>query len=312
MKGITTLQKVTGKEHADICCVLLGLIIGLPLRAGQSAVRLIRAVRALLDFLYLAQYPAHTSETSKLLTDSLARFHANKSIFVDLGIRLHFRLPKLHALDHYLASIQLFGTTDNYDTQYSERLHIDLVKNAYRATNQKDEFTQMTVWLEIKEKVGCHEAYIQWRIRSQVSNPLPPKALVDSGKPPIHMSRNPSVKAVPFSLIISDYGATYFRDALARFVIRHRDPSLTTMQVERASASIYFAFRTVPVYHKIKLWIDNAQAFNISGQMMDVVHARPQRKDKQKRDVPGRFDTVLVNEGGGSSIGVAGYRVGQV
>lgn len=98
--------------------------------------------------MYLAQYTTHTSRTLRLLDDALAAFHANKSIFVDLGIRDHFHLPKLHSLDHYRRSIEFFGTKDNYDTQYSERLHIDMAKDAYRATNRKDELTQMTKWLE--------------------------------------------------------------------------------------------------------------------------------------------------------------------
>lgn len=165
LKGITTLQRVTGKEHGDMCRFLLALVIGLPLPGGNSPVRLVRALRALLDFLYLARYPAHTTETLSLLEDALRRFHANKDIFVQLGVRQHFKLPKLHALDHYVQSIKLFGTTDNYDTQYTERLHIDFAKDAYRATNRKDEFPQMTVWLERREKVSRHEAFINWRLR---------------------------------------------------------------------------------------------------------------------------------------------------
>ncbi|KAJ2978848.1 hypothetical protein NUW54_g11231 [Trametes sanguinea] len=117
LKGITKLQRVTGKEHSQMCRFLLGLVIGLPLPDGMSPARLLRAVRAMLDFLYLAQYPAHTTETPELLQDALRRFHANKSVFVDLGIRLNFKLPKLHSLEHYILSIVLFSTTDNYDTQ---------------------------------------------------------------------------------------------------------------------------------------------------------------------------------------------------
>lgn len=166
-KGISTMSRVTGKEHQDISRILLGLIIGLPLPNGASPARMVRATRALLDFLYLAQYSTHTSRTLRLLKDALAAFHANKSIFVDLGIRDHFHLPKLHSLDHYPRSIELFGTTDNYDTQYSERLHIDFTKDAYRATNHKDEFSQMTLWLERKEKIQRHEAYVAWRLQAR-------------------------------------------------------------------------------------------------------------------------------------------------
>ncbi|KAI0827979.1 hypothetical protein BC628DRAFT_1303926, partial [Trametes gibbosa] len=159
-KGISSMSRVTGKEHQDISRILLGLIVGLALPGGVSSARLVRATRALLDFLYLAQYTCHTSSTLKLLDEALTSFHANKQVFVALGIREHFKLPKLHFLEHYRRSIELFGTTDNYDTQYSERLHIDFTKEAYRASNRKDEFAQMTVWLQRKEKVLQHERYV--------------------------------------------------------------------------------------------------------------------------------------------------------
>jgi hypothetical protein len=48
----------------------------------------------------------------------------------------------------YALLIQLFGTTDNYNTEQSECLHIDFTKDTYRATNHKDEYSQMTKWLE--------------------------------------------------------------------------------------------------------------------------------------------------------------------
>ncbi|KAH7903904.1 hypothetical protein BJ138DRAFT_1119934 [Hygrophoropsis aurantiaca] len=148
MKGISGLARVSGTEHNQICRFLLGIIIDIRLPNNASPVRLVRAVRALLDFLYLSQYPCHTEETLRLLDKALNRFHDNKGIFVDLGIRTTFELPKLHSYRHYIRMIQQYGTTDNYNTEYTERLHIDLAKDAYRATNHKDEFAQMTVWLE--------------------------------------------------------------------------------------------------------------------------------------------------------------------
>ena len=152
-KGISSLSRVTGKEHADMCRILLGLVVDLDLPGGTSPIPLIHSIRSLLDFLYLAQYPMHTSETLRLLHQSLEQFHENKHIFVDLGIRNNFNLLKLHSLTHYVDSIKLFGTTDNYNTEYAERLHIDLAKDAYRVTNHQGEYTQMTVWLEQREKI---------------------------------------------------------------------------------------------------------------------------------------------------------------
>ena len=103
------LSHLSGKDHKNICCVLLGLIIGLPLPGGQVSSHVIRAVRALLDFLYLSQLPSHTTDTLRRLQDSLALFHDNKAVFVDLGMRRHFNFPKLHSLLHYVSSIMLFG-----------------------------------------------------------------------------------------------------------------------------------------------------------------------------------------------------------
>src|SRR5438477_11325021 len=135
-----------------MCRILLGLLVDLRLPDNQSPARLISAVRALLDFLYLAQYPVHTSKTLSNLSDALDRFHANKDVFIDLGIQNNFKIPKLHSLQHYVSSIKLFSTTDNYNTQATDRLHIDYEKEAYRATNTKDEYLQMILWLERTEK----------------------------------------------------------------------------------------------------------------------------------------------------------------
>lgn len=130
-KGISNMSRVTGKEHQDIACILLGLISGLPLPNGLSPSHLICATQAMLDFLYLSRYLTHTQHTLYLLDGALADFHANKTIFVNLGICKHWRLPKLHALEHYRPSIELYGTTDNYDTQFPKRLHIDMAKDVY-------------------------------------------------------------------------------------------------------------------------------------------------------------------------------------
>ena len=71
-KGITILSQVTGTEHKNICCILIGLIINLPLLHGQASAHVVKVACALLDFLYLAQFPSYTSDTLDRLDDSLA------------------------------------------------------------------------------------------------------------------------------------------------------------------------------------------------------------------------------------------------
>lgn len=331
-KGISQMSRVTGKEHQDMSRILLGLIIGLPLPGGISPVRLVRATRAMLDFLYVAQYPTHTTQTLDLLEEHLEAFHANKSVFVDLGIRGNWQLPKLHSLDHYRRSIELFGTTDNYDTQYSERLHIDFAKDAYRASNKKEELAQMTIWLERKEKILRHEQHIEWRLQQlaeasrrehpTVPNteasgtcpgiaPFPPPdpssappcqpptmlsgAVQVPAVPRIHISRYPSAKAVKLEDIKVRYGATHFRDALSRFVVDVNQPGLTRQQAERAASRIFFSFQAVPVYHKVKIAVEDPDGLAAPGEMTrDVIHAAAARNKRGGGQLQGRFDTALI------------------
>ncbi|KAI9437037.1 hypothetical protein H4582DRAFT_2112014 [Lactarius indigo] len=149
--GISTLSRVLGQEHKDMCWILLSLVVDLPLPSGQVAC-VIRSVYVLLNFLYLVQLPSQTANTVVQLNEALARFHSNKAIFVDLGICEHFNILKFHSLMHYTRLIALFGTMDNYNTEQTERLHIDFTKDAYHTTNHKDEYPQMTTWLECHEK----------------------------------------------------------------------------------------------------------------------------------------------------------------
>ena len=210
-KGISTLSCVTGQEHDQMCCILLGLVIDISLAGGLLNVQLIQAVQALLDFLYLVQYPVHTDETLELLNDTLAHFHLAKEIFVDLGIQDSFNIPKLHFIQHYVMFIQLYSTTDNFDTAYTECLHIDFTKHAYVATNHKDEFTQMAKWLECKEKIFHHKQYLKWQ---EDGSPIPRQM---EWRPPglkldhqLYMTKHPTVRAVPVEQLVEVYGATYF------------------------------------------------------------------------------------------------------
>ncbi len=306
-KGISTLSRVTGQEHNQMCRILLALIMDVPLAQGFSNKRLLRAVRALMDFAFIAQYPVHTGETLELLEDALSRFHENKSIFVDLGIRDHFNIPKLHFASHYVDLIKLYGTTDNFNTENTERLHIDLAKDAYAATNHKDEFSQMTIWLERKEKIYQHDHLVQWRLEGSppiVAAPcewLPPGLELDRK---LHMSKYPSVRSVSLETLETEYGAEHFRVALRRYVVISNSPHLTTVQVERGLWDVHFPFRHLPVWHRIKYL--RTELYTGLTQTVDSIHTYPHKFDVRGRPIPCRFDTALINDGTGGDTGVIG------
>lgn len=289
-KGISTLSRISGHEHKKMCSILLGLVVDLPVPDIQDSSRIIKSVRALLDFVFLAQYKCHTTETIEHLQDCLAAFHDHKAVFVDLGVRENFNLPKLHSLTHYMSSIQLFGTTDNYNTEQSERLHIDLAKDAYRATNRKDEYAQMTAWLERREKMQRHAALINRRRHGLQQHAQTRKI---SGPPCTHaqhvkMARHPSVKAVSFDVLKSQYGALNFQDALANFIAQVNNPGARGSTLRLRAEDTLIPFRGVPVFHVIKF--TEAE----KSETIDSVLARPEQKDKHGRIIPSRFDTVLI------------------
>ncbi|KAI0063046.1 hypothetical protein BV25DRAFT_1802716 [Artomyces pyxidatus] len=319
--GISHLSRVSGQEHKDICRILMGLVVDLPLPEGVSPIRLVRAVRAMLDFLYLAQYPSHSTETLGYLDDTLSRFHANKAVFELVGVRDNFNFPKLHSLLHYSPSIRLFGTTDNYNTEASERLHIDYAKDAYRSTNHKDAYPQMTKWLERKEKVLAHERFVQWRITeaertAAAPNPTvapPSTAPLTPSQPRIHIARYPNVKSAKFNVLRDQYGAVDFEPAFYNMIMQIRNPELSTRYLSRQPIEEKtLPFRSVAVYHNVKFWNRDPQEREQAPDTRDSAHARPAYKDTRGRAVGGRFDTVLIDMGDGGESGVEGYRVAQV
>ena len=296
-KGITTLSRVSGKEHKDMCRVLLGLIISLCLPGGQVPSRVVKAVRAILDFIYLAQFPSHTTDTLRHLQESLQSFHANKDIFVDLRTRQGFNIPKLHSMLHYSSSILLFGTTDNYNTEQTERLHIDFAKEAYRSTNRKNEYMQMTAWLERRERVKRHEAHLA---RQQLGEQQEAHATESLEPLRIHdgylkMPRHPTLKSVLFQTLVSKYGAHLFQDALADFIARVNNPGVSTATLRNRSHNTLIPFYAVPVFHKFKFTGSNGDSSR--SEVIDSVQVRPEQTDHRGRIIPARFDTVLVSEG---------------
>jgi hypothetical protein len=142
------LSWISGAKHDQICHILLGLISDVPLPNNIDHARLIKTVCSTLNFLYLAKYPIHSTDTLSMLSSVLKTFQTNCSIFIDLRICNQFDIPKLHFLKHYPFLIQQFGSLDNFNTEYTEHLHINLAKDAYAATNKKDEYSQMTMWLD--------------------------------------------------------------------------------------------------------------------------------------------------------------------
>ncbi|KAJ3792080.1 hypothetical protein GGU11DRAFT_761066, partial [Lentinula aff. detonsa] len=224
-------------------------------------------------------------------------------------------LQRIHFMNHYVDDIQGMGTLDNFNTEYTKRLHIDLAKQAYRASNKKDELSQMALWLERKEKVMKHAAHLEW-VKAGKHPPLR-SHWVPPGMNPIRtltMAKHPSVNRVKVTDVIQHYGATFFKAALARFVVQLKQPNLAGTRLNDAASNFFLGVSHVSAYHRIKYLYQDT--FTGISSTADSIHAQPARKDKHSHNLPGCFDTVLVRISNSESAGPLDInqdtRVGQV
>ncbi|KAH9059716.1 hypothetical protein EDB87DRAFT_1619886 [Lactarius vividus] len=128
----TVLDTFTKGSHLFHDFIVLGVVLDLTLPGIWTSAHLTRAVRGLLDFFYLfLSIPYKAQKVSMCWTWHYDNFMRKKKTST---------FPSFHSLAHYRRSITLFGSTDNYNTEQSERLHIDFTKDAYRTTNFKDEY----------------------------------------------------------------------------------------------------------------------------------------------------------------------------
>jgi hypothetical protein len=284
--GIFALSQISGPERKNMAKILLGCLVGSMPSGG------IAAVTALLDFIYIAQYPAHDTITLDYLKDALDRFHKNRTYFITTFIREDFNIPKFHSLLHYIEAIEFFGTTDNYNTEMFERLHIDFAKHGWRASNQRDEFPQMIRWLSRHEKIAGFEAHLP---QPQLVNN--PDDSHKKKKLQISIAKNPSFPGRPLSLIEEKYLAPDFTYYLKVFLNSLLDKPMQNRFLNNSS----LPFTKVDVYNMFRFHPDGIQD---NDEENDLVRALP----KSAQNPHGRFDTVIaiLSNKDSESTGVAG------
>ncbi|KAK1224627.1 hypothetical protein PQX77_012466 [Marasmius sp. AFHP31] len=297
VNGISSLSRLTGEEHNDIARFLLSIIVDIPLPGGFSS------------------YPSHTNETLELLADALTRFHHNKNIFIDLGIRPHFRLPKLHFLNHYVWKIKHFGSLENSNTQYTERPHIDMTKDTYRASNRKDEYFQMTKWSDRKEKILKHGNFIAWRVAgcptiSRIDRWLP-STLVRTPRL-LELLKHPTIRSLTITRAVKSYSAPCLLPSLAR-LIRHLRASHGFPQSRPGDDGLLEEINrmvtTIPAFSIIRFI--HHDPITGTKRTIDSVHAQRGRKDRRGRHIPGQFDAALVRVTNDTNL-LKAYRIGRV
>ncbi|EGO02158.1 hypothetical protein SERLA73DRAFT_49164, partial [Serpula lacrymans var. lacrymans S7.3] len=102
--GILHVKQMTGRKHCEIQRTIIAT------SAGTVTPSFLRAIHALVDFIYQAQSPMHTLSSVKAMVASLSEFHENKQAILDAEVHQgasttieHFNIPKLELLQHFAA-----------------------------------------------------------------------------------------------------------------------------------------------------------------------------------------------------------------
>lgn len=162
--GFTHHQQQAGREQRDLERTFIAITNGHPKIKGKVT----KALRAYLDFIYIAQYEVQSAESLSELRKALRRFHANKAALVKVGIRNtkrikgHFKIPKLELMQHVARLIKLSGSAPQHSTEFPERCHMTMSKVPYRSTNRKEYGEQMCRFLDRQEKLEWFSFFLDW------------------------------------------------------------------------------------------------------------------------------------------------------
>jgi hypothetical protein len=222
-------------------------------------------------------------------------FHAHKHILTDpdlVNVRDHLNIPKFHAMIHYAQAIRDFSTTDNYNTEMFERFHIDCAKEAWRASNFRDELPQMVQWLARQEKVTMFETYLKHyesledREAEDEAGMRTADANANLG---FSISKKPSAPNQSLTSIQLKHHCPSFSHHLIVYLNQFLDRSQT---IPRSQLQyIQLPFDKVPVWHGFKFGLDTLGNDVDGKEDRDAVKARPRRGREGKE----RLDTVVVS-----------------
>jgi len=136
--GVTHIKQMTGHEHRDIQRTIVASI------AGAAPPRFICAIRALVDFIYLAQNPVHLPNSLNSMAQALSDFHSFKDAIVDAearrgknGAKVDFFIPKLELLQSFRGMVERLGSLMQFSADVTERLLITHCKDLFNRTSRQ-------------------------------------------------------------------------------------------------------------------------------------------------------------------------------
>ena len=116
---------------------------------------MIRTLSAFLEFCYLARRNFHTEETLRDMSSYLNKFHENRMVFIETGVRKDLNPPRQHALRHYVSLIQDFGALNGLCSSITESAHIRAVKKPWHRSSRFHALGQMLLTNQRLDKLAA-------------------------------------------------------------------------------------------------------------------------------------------------------------
>jgi hypothetical protein len=144
---------VTGREHRNVQRYIVSVI------SDAVPRKFLVAIRALLDFRYLAQSHVITEEICSSIDHSLQEFHAHKQAILDAGARRgkklinHWYIPKLEFFQSVVTNIQENGVAIQWSADTTEHAHITTIKDPAHAGNNQNYEQQICRYLDRLDKL---------------------------------------------------------------------------------------------------------------------------------------------------------------
>jgi hypothetical protein len=279
--------------------------------AGAVNDEVLTVIHTIIDFIYYAQFQSHTTKTLVGLQKSLETFHAHKDIFIQLGVREHFNIPKLHNIQHYLDAILTLGSTDGFNSESPEPLHINLAKDVYHASNMHDYTEQMAVWLQRQEAVHLRKSYLLWcylpvvdcevisnadndgdnndcdDVHTLTAGSFVTKCSAKSPSPITwHVAKHPAFANHPITELEALYGAVDFLPMFSEFLWCHIPCMLKPSKYDRFD-----------VYNQISIVLPFNHHISLTQPLKTRIQTTPARDSHGHHPpVPAHFDMALIIE----------------
>ncbi|KAG1759913.1 hypothetical protein EDD22DRAFT_781898, partial [Suillus occidentalis] len=241
-KGVTHVNQMTGREHQDIQCTIIASI------AGATPPRFIHSIRALIEFIYLAQNPVHSPDSLESMVQALLDFHVSKDAIIDAearrgkkGVKEDFFIPKLELLQSFRGTVERLGSLMQFSADMTECLLITHCKHLFERTKSMELFNLYALFysrgaslvnainIEDEELTTVNPA-LSWVSRvlpnevHSVHGPRPVRnhflkgILSGDAHTAFHLTSTPDFNALTSASIQTKFSLVDFDDAISQFI----------------------------------------------------------------------------------------------